>query len=162
MTCNGCGEKSTNRYGIKNVSNPSKSDLKRDNIALNRDSRSNIQAPIQPEFNNPFMDVDKLNQLSYSQIKENSKQFKKFFEDMSEKQFSKMNEDFKRAFFENLIDIINCTTLAPEGASPDQAASIAHKLIYREDFKFLEKIYPGVKEKLDFRQREFKKRCIEL
>lgn len=160
MGCNGCQEKERSRYAVKNVLGQSKPDKERD-LQMTGNNPQLIKPSITGS-GNPLMDVDKLNKLPYSQIKESTQEFKKGLQEAFEKQIDHMSQDFKRTLFEDLIEAINCTITVPGASAPDQAAALAHKLIHRPDFDFIEELYPGIRDKIDARQLEFKKRCIEL
>lgn len=104
---------------------------------------------------NPFEDIERMNNMSYEEIREHTQRFKDYFEDLAQRQLLKMSPTVKRTFFESLIDVINCNSITPAGATPDQAAAMAWKVIQREDFRFIEEIYPGITEKLRKRQEMF-------
>jgi hypothetical protein len=166
MTCSNCGDR-VDKYKKFTVKKPE--EQTRDaNFAGASPAPQPSAAPQAPASSrpnpsmNPFEDIERMNSLSYDEIKDHTRKFKVYFEELAERQLLKMSQTVKQTFFEELIDVVNCDGISPAGATPDQAAAMAWKVIQRDDFRFLEDVYPGITDKLRKRQELFESWKIHL
>lgn len=149
MGCKGC-EKKTSRY-----SNLTKMPADIDTVEEVLPSKPAPgfsppvgEAPIDynnPQQQDPFASFFAARALSYEELTARRQFQQNVMEQQAEQVMLQMTDDMKQVHIDELIAVVNCEKMSVPGMTPQQAIVSLQETLEREDFSFIEVLYPGLK-----------------
>lgn len=140
MACRGCEDKVSRYGGVK----MGEGDI--DNRENNHMSQGSMQHP-----SDPMSAFFSAKHFSYEELKERQDFSKEAAKKQSEHIMSEMTDAMKQIHLEELIATANSEMMSIPGMTSDQAVVAIKDALDRHNFKFVETLYPGLKEAVNSR-----------
>src|SRR3972149_10273497 len=132
MGCNKCGDKSQSRYGSGETKQVEYKTAQEQELAMRGEQvRQQLDSA-----------VEKIRALSYEQLKESRMKQIQSVREAEDVRLKETTEAMKQVYVEELIAIVNGEDVLPTGTSPLQALVRLNRFLQRQDFSFMNKLYP--------------------
>ena len=135
MGCRGCEDK-VSRYG----------GIKLEGGDMDSQEKDYAQQGSMNQYSDPMSAFFSAKQFTYEELKERQNFSRDAAKKQSEHIMSEVTDAMKQIHLEELIATANCEMMSIPGMTSDQAIVAIHDALNRNNFYFVETLYPGLKE----------------
>lgn len=102
----------------------------------------------------PMMAFISAKSLTYQEMADRREFQQRMAEQQQEQLFLEMSDAMKQIHIDELIAVANCDKMGVPGMTPQQAIVALQETLSREDFSFVDELYPGLREAVRKKYRD--------
>ena len=163
MGCRGCGDKANRQMGVKGDldARPPAPDTVTSNVNQGSFVGKGFKEmptadPQVPPMNDPISALVAAQKMSYEELTARRTMQQRMIKSQGDAILAEMTDAMKRVHVDELIGVANADLLALPGMTPAQAVIALRDVLSRDDFAFVEDLYPGLNEAVNKRYEKLR------
>jgi len=155
MSCNNCGDSGHARHNppTRTITQTAKTEQEKDAAMV----------PQLPNVPKELVEArNRVHAMSYDELNAHVRKANALQEQATDNELDKATDAIRRAYIEQLVDVINGDFASSAGMTTEQAVSSLYRLLQRDYFAFIHQIYPNLFPQVQARWEEVQAKRINL